>query len=292
MANTLKIFNFESQEVRTVLINGEPWFVGKDVATILGYNNPQKALRDHVDEEDKGVNEMDTPGGKQPIKIINESGLYSLIISSKLPSAKRFKHWVTSEVLPSIRETGSYSLNKASNPPVGYFTPEQLLSDPRFAVQIFTALGEEREKNQLLEMKNFELESQVEEMEPKVDVYEEFIEKGESLGIRETANLLGIRQNEFTAWLELKNFIYRKKDKSRSIRARAQYLDKEKNKKKWFDEKLVPCNDDTMRKQVFVTPQGQSAFRQMLKDLDLSKWIEEQMLKIEMEQQAKESLAQ
>lgn len=95
-------------EVRALNIDGEPWFVGKDVASVLGYTNPQKAIRDHVDAEDKGVNEMFTPGGKQQVPIINESGLYSLILSSKLESAKAFKRWVTSEVLPSIRKTGGY----------------------------------------------------------------------------------------------------------------------------------------------------------------------------------------
>lgn len=89
-------------------VNNEPWFVGKDVAMVLGYSNPQKAIRDHVEDEDKGVNEMFTPGGKQQLPIINESGLYSLILSSKLPNAKQFKRWVTSEVLPTIRKHGAY----------------------------------------------------------------------------------------------------------------------------------------------------------------------------------------
>jgi len=113
--NELQIFsNPEFGSIRTVDQNGEPWFVGKDVATALGYGNPQKAIRDHVDEQDRGVNEMDTPGGKQPIAIINESGLYSLIFSSKLEGAVRFKRWVTSEVLPQIRKTGSYMMPKLS----------------------------------------------------------------------------------------------------------------------------------------------------------------------------------
>ena len=108
--NELKVFNNpEFGKVRTVEINGEPWLVGKDVAAALGYQNPQRAIRDHVDEEDKGVTEMVTPGGKQSVPIINESGLYSLVLSSKLPGAKKFKHWVTSEVLPSIRKTGHYT---------------------------------------------------------------------------------------------------------------------------------------------------------------------------------------
>lgn len=110
----LKVFNFDNQEVRTLLIDDEPHFVGKDVATILGYTNPQKAIRDHVDEEDKTVNKTFTVNGTSPI-LINESGLYSLILSSKLPTAKKFKRWVTSEVLPAIRKTGSYTVPKAKS---------------------------------------------------------------------------------------------------------------------------------------------------------------------------------
>ena len=107
--NDVQVFNNpDFGDIRTVTIDGEPWFVGNDVAKVLGYANSQKAVRDRVDEDDKGVNEMDTPGGKQSVTVINESGLYSLILSSKLPSAKKFKRWVTSEVLPSIRKTGGY----------------------------------------------------------------------------------------------------------------------------------------------------------------------------------------
>ena len=107
--NDLQIFNSpEFGEIRAVELDGEPWFVGKDVATALGYTNSRKALSDHVDEEDKGVTKCYTPGGEQEMTIINESGVYSLIFSSKLPKAKEFKRWVTSEVLPSIRKTGGY----------------------------------------------------------------------------------------------------------------------------------------------------------------------------------------
>ena len=109
LVNEITIFN--SQEfgnIRTVTIDGEPWFAGKDVAEALGYSNARDALSKHVDKEDKGVAKCDTPGGKQDLSIINESGLYALIFGSKLESAKRFKHWVTSEVLPAIRKTGGY----------------------------------------------------------------------------------------------------------------------------------------------------------------------------------------
>ena len=115
MKNEIKVFeNVDFGKVRIIEMNGEPWFVGKDVATILGYTNPPKAIRDHVDEEDKTVNDSFTVNGTAPV-LINESGLYSLILSSKLPSAKDFKHWVTAEVIPSIRKTGKYSARKEPN---------------------------------------------------------------------------------------------------------------------------------------------------------------------------------
>lgn len=110
--NQLQVFrNNEFGQIRTLTIDNEPWFVGKDVADALGYSNTRDALSKHVDDEDKGVANCDTLGGTQEMVIINESGLYSLIMSSKLPSAKKFKRWVTSEVLPSIRKTGSYLIN-------------------------------------------------------------------------------------------------------------------------------------------------------------------------------------
>lgn len=113
--NDIKIFNNEEfGDIRTVTIDGDPWFVGKDVAEILGYSNSRDALAKRVDEEDKGVAKCDTLGGTQELTVINESGLYSLILSSKLPTAKKFKHWVTSEVLPSIRKTGQYQIPNLS----------------------------------------------------------------------------------------------------------------------------------------------------------------------------------
>lgn len=107
--NEVRVFEHEAfGEIRTVTIDGEPWFVGKDVAAALGYSNTRDALARHVDAEDKGVVNHDTLGGSQKLAIINESGLYSLVFNSKLPGAKKFKHWVTSEVLPTIRRTGGY----------------------------------------------------------------------------------------------------------------------------------------------------------------------------------------
>ena len=112
----LQVFaNPDFGEIRSVLIDGEPWLVGKDVAKALGYKEPSKAAREKVDPEDRGVSKIDTPSGTQTMTIINESGLYSLVLSSKLPDAKKFKRWVTSEVLPAIRKTGSYQITDANN---------------------------------------------------------------------------------------------------------------------------------------------------------------------------------
>lgn len=128
----------EFGELRTVDIDGEPWFVGKDVTGILGYTNPTKALTDHVDEEDMTFNESLKLSRQRGAWLINESGLYSLILSSKLPSAKEFKRWVTSEVLPSIRKNGAYIRNQEN------MTPEQLVAAGLIAAQgkdVATALG-------------------------------------------------------------------------------------------------------------------------------------------------------
>lgn len=111
--NALQVFsNNEFGQIRTVFMDGEPWMVGKDVARALGYKEPTKAAREKVDAEDRGVSKIDTPSGIQEMTIINESGLYSLVLSSKLPGARKFRRWVTSEVLPSIRKTGGYNLPK------------------------------------------------------------------------------------------------------------------------------------------------------------------------------------
>lgn len=112
---SIQVFNnTEFGEIRSMTIDGEPWFVGKDVAAALGYKESAKAIREHIDDEDKGVSVLDTPGGKQKTVIINESGLYTLILGSKLEGAKRFKRWVTSEILPSIRKTGAYATDSAA----------------------------------------------------------------------------------------------------------------------------------------------------------------------------------
>lgn len=117
--NELQIFNnSEFGQIRTIVIDDEPWFVGKDIASSLGYVNPRDAISRHVDDDDKVVVKCDTLKGMQDMTVINESGLYSLIFGSKLESAKKFKHWVTSEVLPQLRRTGTYRLTSLSKNPV------------------------------------------------------------------------------------------------------------------------------------------------------------------------------
>ena len=137
MSNNLQVFNFESNEVRTLLINNEPWFVGKDVADVLGYSNSRKALGDHVDEEDKNtvtIRDGITRGNPNQT-VINESGLYSLILHSKLDSAKKFKRWVTSEVLPTIRKHGAYMTEE---------TIKKALLDPDTIISLATELKREQ----------------------------------------------------------------------------------------------------------------------------------------------------
>lgn len=141
--NELKIFeNAEFGQVRTVTIDNEPWFVGKDVADALGYSDTNKAVAMHVEEEDKKLNDKSSSSfGQRGATLINESGLYALIFGSRLESAKRFKHWVTSEVLPAIRKHGAYAV-------------DELLNNPDMAIKAFTALKEERERNKLLQADN------------------------------------------------------------------------------------------------------------------------------------------
>ena len=177
MENNIQVFsNEEFGDVRTVTIDGEPWFVGKDVAEILGYSNTRKALADHVDKEDKGVTKCDTLGGVQDLTVINESGLYSLILSSKMPNAKKFKSWVTSEVLPSIRKHGIYATDNVI---------DNVLNNPDFGIQLLTKLKEERAEKERLALEN-------KEMKPKVEYHDNVLNKSDLITTTVIAKDLGL----------------------------------------------------------------------------------------------------
>ena len=193
--NDLQLFKFKNKNVRTLLIDGEPWFVGKDVARSLGYQNVSKALNDHVDSEDKLNNESLSSLGQRGGWLINESGLYSLILKSKLPSAKKFKRWVTSEVLPQIRKHGMYAT-------------DELLNNPDLLIEVATKLKEERTLRLVAEQK-------VAEMQPKVNYHDiilanksvtpiSFIAKNYGMSAIQMNKLLhdfGIQYRQGKAWL-------------------------------------------------------------------------------------------
>lgn len=177
--NNMEIFkNNEFGEIRTLKINNEPWFVGKDVAEILGYKDTSDAMKRHVDEDDKGVGISPTPGGKQNMKIINESGLYSLILSSKLPSAKKFKRWVTGEVLPTIRKHGAYMTDNVL---------EQAISNPDFMIGLLNELKEEQEHRKLLQEENQKLAIKIEKDKPKIDYIDEILKSKNTMTITQIA---------------------------------------------------------------------------------------------------------
>lgn len=197
----LQVFsNAEFGSVRSIMVNDEPYFVGKDVAEILGYKNPQEAIRNHVDSEDKGVSEILTPGGKQQVPVINESGLYSLILSSKLPNAKKFKRWVTSEVLPAIRKHG-------------VFTVDTMLDDPDAVIAALQAYKEERQRRLLLESENAVQKQQLLEMKPKVSYYDVVINSPDLISITEIAKDYGWSAKHMNGYLHSKGIQYNQGDR-------------------------------------------------------------------------------
>lgn len=191
MNNSIQLFhNDEFGDIRTVMIDGVPWFAGKDVAMILRYSNPQKAIRDHVDEEDRTVNESFTVNGTQAI-LINESGVYSMILLSKMPNARRFKHWVTSEVLPAIRKTGRYGGDDAA-----------------YLINKFFPVASERQRcflySALTEIES--LTTQIEENKPKVEFAEQVANTDtlidmETMAKLATNNGIKIGRNRLFQWL-------------------------------------------------------------------------------------------
>lgn len=189
--NEVQLFNFENHEVRSLLINDEPYFVGKDVADVLGYADTNQAIRKHVDNEDRLTRRFDGTGQSRDMTIINESGLYSLVLSSKLPSAKKFKRWVTSEVLPALRKTGQYQVKELS--------------------------GQELMAKALIEAQNVlaAKDKVIEEMKPKVVFADAVATSHTSILVGELAKILkqnGIEmgQKRLFAWLREKGYLIKR----------------------------------------------------------------------------------
>lgn len=205
MNTEIQTFNFNNAPLRTLADgNGDPWFVGKDVATILGYTNPRKAIIDHVDDEDKtdGVTIRDSIGREQNPTVINESGMYSLILSSKLPTAKRFKHWVTHEVLPTIRKTGGYLPVSETD------SDEDILAKAVLIAQKTIDL-----KNQQLRAKD----AQIMQLEPKAKALDAFTNVEDRLLVRDAAKILSnsgtvISEKQLREWMAANGWIYKHND--------------------------------------------------------------------------------
>ena len=187
----LQVFNnAEFGSVRSLMLNGEPYFVGKDVAEILGYQNASKALADHVDDEDKLNNESLSSLGQRGGWLINESGLYSLILSSKLPSAKRFKRWVTSEVLPAIRKHG-------------VFVMDDIVSNTDALIEALQAFKTERLQRMALEEENAVQKQQLVEMKPKASYYDVVLNSPDLVSITEIAKDYGWSAQKMNEYLHV-----------------------------------------------------------------------------------------
>ena len=225
-----KLITFENMEFGKLTVmekDGEFFFISKEIAEKLGYANSRKAVLDHVDSEDKGVTEWNTLGGVQNVSIINESGLYSLILSSKLPQAKEFKRWVTKDVLPSIRKNGGYIKNQEN------LSKEEILAN---AVLLANNLIAEKDKV-------------IEGLEPKAKYFDELVDNNLLTNFRNTAKELHIPQKVFIQFLIDKEFIYWDK--------KNRLLPYAKNNKGYFEIKEWCRNDnDAVGIQTFVTPKG------------------------------------
>ena len=192
MSNEIKAFeNAEFGSVRGIEINGEPWLVGKDVCNVLNYSNSTKALKDHVDAEDMTFNETLKLSRQSGAWLINESGFYSLVFSSEMPKAKNFKHWVTSEVLPSIRKTGSYSIQQKVD---SYMIEDSIARAKRWI--------EEEEERRTLKLT-------VENQKPMVMLAEERIDKKGCYSLTDVTKSLHFKRGQITRWAKSQGFIHK-----------------------------------------------------------------------------------
>jgi prophage antirepressor-like protein len=248
LSENIKIFNnAEFGEIRVMLIDDDPWFVGKDIAVALGYAKPENALSAHVDEQDKTTTLIQGDGSnyKSKTTIINESGLYSLIFSSKLESAQRFKHWVTHEVLPSIRKHGMYMTDNLL---------ETAIANPDFVIGLIQNMKAEKEKSAALQMQNKQLCEKNEEMQPKADYFDDLVAWNVSTNFRSTAKELCIPERLFIKMLISDGYIYR--DKSKGILPKAGKGDGLFAVKEYCNQKNKHGGVQTR-----VTPKGRETFR-------------------------------
>lgn len=246
----LQIFkNAEFGSIRTLTINGEPYFVGRDVAEILGYSNSRKALADHVDEEDKGVTKCDTLGGTQEMTVINESGLYSLILGSKLPTARKFKRWVTSEVLPTIRKHGVYAV-------------DEVLANPDMLIEALLQLKAEREINQALKETVAVQNQQIVEMKPKASYYDVVLNCKDLVAISVIAKDYGWSANRMNQYLHQKGVQYKQGNKIWLLYQKYAEMGYTNTKTHSY-----PGNDGTMHTAVhtYWTQQGRLFIYELLK---------------------------
>lgn len=238
----IQIFNNpQFGQLRAVTIDNEPWFVGKDVAERLGYSNTRKAISDHVDSEDKtdGVTIRDPIGREQNPMFINESGLYSLVLSSKLPTAKAFKRWITSEVIPSIRKNGGY-INGQDQ-----LSPEELMARALVVAQQTLADRERR-------ISELTVTNQI--MQPKAEYFDQIVDRNLLTNFRETAKQLGIKEKSFIQFLIDHKYLYR--DKRGKL---MPYADKNNGLfevKECFNDKTQWSGTQTL-----ITPKGRETFR-------------------------------
>ena len=242
--NNLQVFNYNGNEVRTIQKDGEPWWVLKDVCEVLGLSSTHKVF-DRLDEDEKGRNQIPTPGGEQEMTVINESGLYNVILRSDKPEAKPFRKWVTSEVLPSIRKHGAYMTPE---------TLEQAILNPDMMIKLCTALKDEQDKNKALQAVNSSLTVDNQIMKPKADYFDELVDRNLLTNFRETAKQLQVKEKEFIRFLLEKKFIYR--DKRGKIQP---YADKNNGLfevKEFSNEKTGFASTQTL-----ITPKGRETFR-------------------------------
>ena len=250
-----ELFNFKGQQVRTVTIDNEAYFVGKDVADILGYSQTAKAVREHVPEQFKGVSKLDTPGGKQEVTVISEAGVYKLAFTSKLPAADEFTNWIASDVLPTIRKHGAY------------MTPakiEEVLTDPDTIIQLATQLKQEREGRLIAEQK-------VNELTPKATYYDKVLADKSLVTITQIAKDYGMSGRAMNKKLHELKVIY-KQGQTWLLYAKYQ-------KTGWTNSEtvMVPKKDGTEKAVLNTkwTQQGRLGLYELLKNNDIIPLIEQ-----------------